>query len=267
MAEPRARQRRQLAVLLTLPAVVGLGVFLATLWLLVQGALVDIVPARVIGAIELAPARSAQWGAWWAASWPALAFAGAVVTVEAILGVALALALPRRGAWAWPGLVLLAWPLALPPATCELVQAELAPLLLAPLHLAEPWPAWTAAAIVDVWRFTPLVALVVHCAVRVPAIALHTADLDGLSTLQRQRHVNLPRVRGALAAVVVVRVVDVTLSVHLPVPFGGDVAKQLAEAGWRGGAALEVLAALGVAALFGGFTYWCVGRGRAGEAA
>lgn len=263
MAEPQVPRSLQLAALATLPALLGIGLLLATLALLVHGALVDVVPARVIGMRDDVVAAPVQWSTWWAASWPALAFAGAVVAFEVVAGFALALALPRRGLGAFVALVLLAWPLAAPPDLVALVRTELAPLAFAPLHLQAPWSEWAAAALVDVWRFVPLVALLVFAVPRAPARVLHAADLDGLSAGQRVRHVHLPRLRTALAAALALRLVDVLGNGTLPMPWGGDVSDRLVAVAWRGGAAIEALASLAVAAAIGGVAYWLALRGRA----
>lgn len=263
MAEPRRQRNLQIAAMATLPALLGIGLLLATLALLVHGALVDVVPARVIGVRDEVVAAPVQWSAWWAASWPALAFAGAVVACEVVVGFALALALPRRGFGAFVALVLLAWPLAAPPDFVALVRTELAPLALAPLHLPTPWSDWAAAALVDAWRFVPLVALLVCACPRAPARVLHAADLDGLSAGQRVRHVHLPRLRTALAAALALRLVDVLGNGTLPRPWGGDVSDRLAAGAWRGGAAIEALVSLAVAAAIGGVAYWFALRGRA----
>lgn len=263
MAEPRTRRNLQLAALATLPAVLGIGLLLATLALLAHGALVDVVPVRVIGMRDDVVAPPVQWRAWWAASWPALAFAGAVVACEVVVGFALALVLPRRGFGAFVALVLLAWPLAAPPDFVALVRAELAPLAFAPLHLDAEWQAWAAAALVDAWRFVPLVALLLCACPRVPARVSHAADLDGLSPGQRVRHVHLPRLRTALAAALALRLVDVLGTGTMPRPWGGDVADRLVAVAWRGGAAIEAWVSLVVAAAIGGVAYWLALRGRA----
>ena len=267
MAEPQTPRSLQLAALATLPALLGIGLLLATLALLVHGALVDVVPARVIGMRDDVVPAPVQWSAWWAASWPALAFAAAVVGFEVSVGFALALALPRRGLAAFVAVVLLAWPLAATPDLVALVRTELAPLAFAPLHLPAPWSDWAAAALVDVWRFVPLVALLVFAAARRPAGVAHVAELDGLSRLQRVRHVHLPRVRVALAAALALRVVDALGSGGLPLPYGGELATRLSAAAWRGGVAIEALAAIGLAALLGGLAYWFAARGRTRAAA
>lgn len=263
MGDPRSPRSLQVAALATLPALLGIGVLLATLALLVHGALVDVVPARVIGTRDDVVPAPVQWSAWWAASWPALAFAAVVVALEVSVGFALALALPRRGLGAFVALVLLAWPLAASPDLVALVRTELAPLAFAPLHLRAPWSEWAAAALVDMWRFVPLVALLMVAVPRAPARVLHAADLDGLSAGQRVRHVHLPRLRTALAAALALRLVDVLGNGALPMPWGGDLSGRLTAAAWRGGVAIEALVSLGVATALGGVAYWLAARGRA----
>jgi ABC-type sugar transport system permease subunit len=132
----------------------------------------------------------------------------------------LALALPRRGLGGGLGVFLVAWPLAVPQGVADLLRVEGVPRLLH--RVAEALAQWSGSAwtpspalvdyagyvAIDVWRFTPMVALLCAFALRRSDDLTVAAAVDGLSAWQRLLYVHWPRMRAACGLAVVIRAVD-----------------------------------------------------------
>ncbi len=70
-------------------------------------------------------------------------------------------------------------------------------------------PAFIAVVLMDVWEWTPLVALIVLAGLTsVPAPIIEAATLDGASYWQRFRYVVLPSIVGVLAIALLIRSMD-----------------------------------------------------------
>jgi multiple sugar transport system permease protein len=149
-------------------------------------------------------------------------FSGVAVTVEVILGVALAQFLNRP--FAAKGLVqtLLLLPVAGTPAALALVWRNmynpsygilnwfLASIGLPPQRwLFGPQSAVPSLILMDVWQWTPFVALIVLTAMMaLPADPLEAAIVDGASPWQVFWMVTLPMVRPSIMAAAILRLID-----------------------------------------------------------
>ncbi len=220
MVESLRQRRRQAALLLTLPAIAIVGWLVAWPLLTSLWPLGDLVlPPRAVDAV--APTASAAFdAAWLSALWAQLAYSALVLLIEVPLGVLLALSLPRRGVLAGLAVACVAWPLAAPQSIADWLRLELVPRAVdalsgwwaspsgGPCELSPLLAEWTGYVLVDVWRFTPFVALVCAFALRRDDELTVAAGIDGLSGWQRMRHVHWPCMRGACGFAMVIRLVD-----------------------------------------------------------
>jgi glycerol transport system permease protein len=150
-----------------------------------------------------------------------LVFSGAVLAIEVPLGVGLALAMPKRGLRASICLVLLALPLLIPwnvVGTIWQVFARSDIGLLGALvnglgvpynYTARAFDAWLTVLAMDVWHWTPLVALLAYAGLRsIPPAFYQAARIDGASSWAIFRHIELPKLRGVLTIAVLLRFMD-----------------------------------------------------------
>lgn len=153
-------------------------------------------------------------GRWWSALRNTTVFTLASVTAELALGTVFALLLHgrRTGRGASRAIVLVPW--ALPTAATALAWSWIlndtlgaandllgrAGLLASPVAwLGEPGTAMGSAILVDVWKTTPFVALIVLAGLEgLPTDVLDAARVDGLSAPARLRRVVLPLLAPAL---------------------------------------------------------------------
>ena len=143
-------------------------------------------------------------------------FTAVAVGAELVLALPLAIVLDRavRGRGFLRAAVLLPW--AIPTA----VSAKLWAWLLEPGYgilarlwpvnwLGAPTPALHAAILVDVWKTTPFVALIILAGLQaIPADVYAAAEVDGASPLRVFRSVTLPLLRPAIVLAVLFRAVD-----------------------------------------------------------
>ncbi len=149
-------------------------------------------------------------GRFWVALKNTAYFSGVAVTVEVVLGLSIALLLdrPLRGRGLLRAAVLVPW------AVPTVVSARLWAFLFnlpGPQSgwLGTPGPAMHAAILVDVWKTTPFVALLLLAGLQsIPRDVLQAARLDGATAWQRFIHVTLPLLRPALVVTVLFRVLD-----------------------------------------------------------
>jgi trehalose/maltose transport system permease protein len=146
------------------------------------------------------------------------------VTVEGVLGVAIALVLNAQ----FPGRALVRAAVLVPWAVPTIVSAKMwswmlndqfgiVNELLLRIGLIHTPLAWTAdpllsmitVVIVDVWKTTPFVALLVLAALQmIPGSVYEAARVDGANPLQQFWHLTLPLIRPALWVAVVFRALD-----------------------------------------------------------
>ena len=150
-----------------------------------------------------------------------LVFSLTILAIEIPLGIALALAMPARGIAASATLVIMALPLLIPwnvVGTIWQIFARgdigLAGWLINRAginynYTADPWDAWITIVLMDVWHWTPLVALLCYAGLRaIPPAFYQAASIDGASRWAVFRFIELPKMRGVLLIAVLLRFMD-----------------------------------------------------------
>ena len=150
-----------------------------------------------------------------------LGFSFAVLAIEVPLGVALALAMPARGAGASLCLVLMALPLLIPwnvvgtiwqifaRGDIGLAGRAINSLGIDYNYTSDPVDAWLTILVMDVWHWTPLVALLAYAGLRaIPDAFYQAASIDGASRLAIFRFIELPKMKGVLIIAVLLRFMD-----------------------------------------------------------
>jgi len=150
-----------------------------------------------------------------------LVFSACVLLLQVPLGIAVALAMPAQGWRASLTLVLLALPLLVPwnvvGTVWQIFAREdigLMGQLLARAgfdynYASDANDAWGTVLLMDVWHWTPLVALLCYAGLRaIPEAYYQAARIDGASKLAVFRHIQLPKLRGVLLIAVLLRLMD-----------------------------------------------------------
>jgi glycerol transport system permease protein len=150
-----------------------------------------------------------------------LIFSACVLLLQVPLGIAVALAMPAQGWRASLTLVLLALPLLVPwnvvGTVWQIFAREdigLMGQLLARAgfdynYASDANDAWSTVLLMDVWHWTPLVALLCYAGLRaIPEAYYQAARIDGASRLAVFRHIQLPKLRGVLLIAVLLRLMD-----------------------------------------------------------
>jgi glycerol transport system permease protein len=148
------------------------------------------------------------------ALWRQMVFSLSVLLVEIPLGIALALAMPAKGARSSLVLVLLAISLLIPwnvvgtiwqiygRADIGLMGAALQGMGIEYSYTGNPTHAWLTVLLMDVWHWTPLVALLCFAGLRaIPDAYYQAASIDGASKFAVFRFIQLPKLRGVMIAV------------------------------------------------------------------
>lgn len=215
------RSERRQGWLLTSPALLVLAAvavypIVAGLWLSLHRVILVFHEQRFVGLGNFRFMWSDQ--RFHAALLHTLAFTVIAVALELALALPLALLLHRRGA---RGALLAA--LLVPWAVPTVVSARLWGWLLNPDHgalirlipgagpdlFADPTLALLAAIVVDVWKTTPFVALILLAGLQtIPDDLYRAAAVDGASRWQTFRTVTLPLLRPALAVALLLRALD-----------------------------------------------------------
>ncbi|EGI76924.1 carbohydrate ABC transporter permease [Hylemonella gracilis] len=150
-----------------------------------------------------------------------LVFSLAVLAVELPLGIALALAMPAQGWKSSAVLVVMALSLLIPwnvvgtiwqiyaRADIGLLGAALDYLGVDYSYTGNPTHAWVTVLVMDVWHWTPLVALLCFAGLRsIPDAYYQAARIDGASKFAVFRYIQLPKMRGVLMIAVLLRFMD-----------------------------------------------------------
>ncbi len=150
-----------------------------------------------------------------------LLFSGLVLLIEVPLGVAIALAMPPRGWTASLCLVLLAIPLLIPwnvigtiwiiftRPDIGLLGRTINGLGIPFDHTAAPLDAWVTVMLMEVWHWTPLVALLAYAGLRaIPEAYYQAARIDGASAWAVFKYIQLPKMRGVLTIAILLRFMD-----------------------------------------------------------
>lgn len=204
---------------------------LRTIWFsLTDANLSDMSSAQFIGLENFLIVYEGEWygvladGQWWNAVGNTVYFAVVSVAVETVLGLIIALVLNGsfRGRGLLRAAVLIPW------AIPTIVSAKmwgwimndqfgiLNHLLLGLGLIAEP-VAWTAdpdmvmtsVILVDVWKTTPFMALLILAALQLlPTDCYEAAHVDGIHPLRVFFRVTLPLIRPALMVAIIFRLLD-----------------------------------------------------------
>jgi len=148
------------------------------------------------------------------ALWRQFLFSGLVLLIEIPLGILIALAMPKRGWGVSASLVILALPLVIPWNVIGTiwiiftrpdiglfgVGINSLDLLEVPFdHTAKPLYAWITLLAMEVWHWTPLVALLAYAGLRsIPEAYYQAAKIDGASAWATFLYIQLPKMRGVL---------------------------------------------------------------------
>ena len=158
---------------------------------------------------------------FWNALLVSVKYVGLAVGMEMLLGFGLALLMnkPIKGRWLFRILILL--PLMLPPATGALMWASLLDPSLGWVNYALrqigiQGPAWLAdsglalysVVAIDVYHFTPFVALILLAGLQsIPRLQYEVAEVDGASAWKTFRMVTLPQLMPTIFLVLLFRLV------------------------------------------------------------
>jgi glycerol transport system permease protein len=150
-----------------------------------------------------------------------LLFSGAVLAIELPLGLGISLIMPRRGWAISASLVVLALPLLIPwnvvgtiwqifgRSDIGMGGAALAKLGVSYNYTLDRVDAWLTVLVMDVWHWTPLVALLCYSGLRaIPDAYYQAAAIDGASGWSVFRYIQLPKLRNVLVIAVLLRFMD-----------------------------------------------------------
>lgn len=148
-------------------------------------------------------------------------FTGIILAIEVPLGVAVALAMPRKGIQVSVCLVLMALPLLIP---WNVVGAMWNIFALPEIGLLgktvnslgidynftqQPGSAWFTTILMDVWHWTSLVVLLAYAGLRsIPDAYYQAARIDGAGAWAVFRHIQLPKLKRVLTIAILLRFMD-----------------------------------------------------------
>jgi glycerol transport system permease protein len=148
-------------------------------------------------------------------------FSLAVLAVEIPLGILLALCMPAYGWRASVVLVIVALSLLIPwnvvgtiwqvfgRTDIGLMGAALSWMGFDYNYTGDDLDAWLTVLVMDVWHWTPLVALLCYAGLRaIPQAYYQAARIDGASRMAVFRYIELPKMRGVLLIAVLLRFMD-----------------------------------------------------------
>ncbi len=156
------------------------------------------------------------------ALWRQFLFSGLVLLIEMPLGILLALAMPKKGWGVSFALVVMALPLLIPWNTIGsiwiiFVRPDIGlfghfinnVLGLSFDHTARALDAWITLMLMEVWHWTPLVALLAYAGLRaIPEVYYQAAKIDGASPWKTFWYIQLPKMRGVLTIALLLRFMD-----------------------------------------------------------
>lgn len=150
-----------------------------------------------------------------------LVFSLSVLIIEIPLGVLLALSMPASGWRSSAVLVLVALSLLIPwnvvgtiwqifgRTDIGLMGRALLMMGVDYSYSSNPTQAWLTVLLMDVWHWTPLVALLAFAGLRsIPDAYYQAASIDGASRFAVFRYIQLPKMRGVLMIAVLLRFMD-----------------------------------------------------------
>lgn len=148
-------------------------------------------------------------------------FTGIILLIEIPLGVAVAVAMPRKGPWVSVCLVLMALPLLIPwnvvgamwniyalPDT-GLLGRVINGLGIDYNYTNQIFSAWFTVVLMDVWHWTSLVVLLAYAGlVSIPDAYYQAARIDGAKRWAVFRYIGLPKMRRVLTIAILLRFMD-----------------------------------------------------------
>lgn len=150
-----------------------------------------------------------------------LLFTFTILVIEVPLGVAIALAMPRKGPWVSVCLVLMALPLLIPwnvvGAIWNIFALPQFGLLGHTLNAMgfnynftrQPAAAWFTVVAMDVWHWTSLVVLLAYAGlVSIPDAYYQAAKIDGARSWAIFRYIQLPKMNRVLTIAILLRFMD-----------------------------------------------------------
>ena len=150
-----------------------------------------------------------------------LAFSGIILAIEIPLGIAIALAMPRKGVWVSVCLVLMALPLLIPWNVVGTIWqvfgrddigllGRTLSVLGINFNYGNNWiQAWIIIVVMDVWHWTSLVVLLCYSGlVAIPEAYYQAARIDGASSWKVFRYIQLPKMQRVLLIAVLLRFMD-----------------------------------------------------------
>jgi glycerol transport system permease protein len=150
-----------------------------------------------------------------------IGFSLAVLAIELPLGLAVALCMPLSGFFASLSLVVLALPLLIPWNVVGTIwqifgrgDIGIAGRAINALgfdynYTADAGDAWATVVVMDVWHWTPLIALLCYAGLRaIPQAYYQAARIDGASRWATFRYIELPKLRGVLTIGLLLRFMD-----------------------------------------------------------
>ena len=150
-----------------------------------------------------------------------LLFSALILAIEIPLGIAIALAMPKRGIAVSFCLVLMALPLLIPwnvvgtiwqvfgRVDIGLLGYGLANLGVDYNYTQNVLDAWVTLIVMDVWHWTSLVVLLCYSGlVSIPEVYYQAARIDGASRWSIFRYIQLPKIKRVLLIAVLLRFMD-----------------------------------------------------------
>ena len=210
--------------LFPLPAILAIlilivGPALANLLISLQDWFIGL-PPKFIGLQNFADALSDR--RFWNGVRNMLYFTGAAVPLQLVLGLGIALLFNRE----FPGKGIVRTIILLPMVATPVAIALIWALMFNPslgvlnyflesfglersLWVADASLAIPSLVLVDIWEWTPMVALILLAALQgVPQEYYEAARIDGANALQTFRHITLPSIRSAIVVALILRTVD-----------------------------------------------------------
>lgn len=148
-------------------------------------------------------------------------FSMLILSIEIPLGIAIALALPKRSWRATLSLIVLGLPLLIPFNVVGIIwrvftrsDLGIAPLMFETFGYQydvalNPRDAYWTVVVMDVWHWTPLIVLLCYAGLNaIPDAYYQAAEIDGASKWRTFLYVVLPRLRSVLTIAILLRFMD-----------------------------------------------------------
>ena len=150
-----------------------------------------------------------------------IVFTAIILAIEIPLGLAIALAMPKKGPWVSVCLVLMALPLLIPwnvvgamwnifaLPDIGLLGRAINGLGIDYNYTRQPGSAWFTMILMDVWHWTSLVVLLCYAGlVSIPDAYYQAAKVDGAGRWSVFRYIQLPKLKHVLTIAILLRFMD-----------------------------------------------------------